>query len=172
MSQVYKNYKTRCYVVTSMLMMLNLTTLETFILTKFFSESEGNYVLEELGRNVNKKNNRRRKPITKETQVSKPSPRTSGSSSGETNNRALLLLLLIILIWVYVKNKNVRTAHCSWYENSKNVCKKHCFCILIMPSPFPALSSPGKAWAIKDIRRLQNKSSSSSRATSTAWWVS
>merc|ERR1712012_441932 len=36
------------------------------------SESEATYVLEELGRNVNKKNNRRRKPITKETQVSKP----------------------------------------------------------------------------------------------------
>ena len=81
-----------------MLVMLNVTTLETFILTKFFSESEGNYVLEELGRNVNKKNNRRRKPITKETQVSNPSPRTSGSSSGETNNKALLLLLLIMLI--------------------------------------------------------------------------
>ena len=98
MSQVYRKLKTRCYIVISMLVMLNVTTLETFILTKFFSESETNYVLEELGRNVNKKKNRRRKPITKETQVSNPSPRTSGSSSGETNNKALLLLLLIMLI--------------------------------------------------------------------------
>ena len=81
-----------------MLVMLNVTTLETFILTKFFSESEATYVLEELGKNVNKKNNRRRKPITKETQVSNPSPRTSGSSSGETNIKALWLLLLIMLI--------------------------------------------------------------------------
>ena len=80
-----------------MLVMLNVMTLETFILTKFFSESEATYVLEELGRNVNKKN-RRRNPFTKETQVSNPSPRTSGSSSGETNIKALWLLLLIMLI--------------------------------------------------------------------------
>jgi len=72
--------------------------LDSSTLPKCLSESEATYVLEELGRNVNKKNNRRRKPITKETQVSNPSPRTSGSSSGETNNKALLLLLLIILI--------------------------------------------------------------------------
>ena len=98
MSQVYENYKTKGYIMILMLVMLNVTTLETFILTKFFSESEATYVLEELGRNVNKKNNRRRKPITKETQVSNPSPWTSGSSSGETNNKALLLLLLIMLI--------------------------------------------------------------------------
>ena len=98
MSQVYKKLKTKCYIVISMLVMLNVTTLETFILTKFFSESETTYVLEELGRTVNKKKNRRRKPITKETQVSNPSPRTLGSSSGGTNNKALLLLLLIMLI--------------------------------------------------------------------------
>jgi len=72
--------------------------LDSSTLPKCLSESEATYVLEELGRNVNKKNNRRRKPITKETQVSNPSPRTSGSSSGETNNKALLLLLLIMLI--------------------------------------------------------------------------
>ena len=162
MSQVYKKLKTRCYILISMLVMLNVTTLETFILTKFFSESETTYVLEELGRNVNKKKNRRRKPITKETQVSNPSPRTSGSSSGETNNKALLLLLLIMLIWVYVINKNVRTAHCLWYENAKNVCKKTYLCIASLEcrlrqfllflhpnyAPFPALSSPGKAWAV------------------------
>ena len=157
--------------------MLNLTTLETFILTKFFSESEGNYVLEELGRNVNKKNNRRRKPITKETQVSKPSPRTSGSSSGETNSKALLLLLLIMLIWVYVKYNNSRYAHCLWYEISKNVCKRSFLCIaslecrlrelLLFLHLYYALSLPClvPSWAIEDIRRLQNKSSASSSSS-------
>ena len=98
MSQVYKKIKNKMLHCDFNAGDLDVTTLETFILTKFFSESETTYVLEELGRNVNKKNNRRRKPITKETQVSKPSPRTSGSSSGETNNKALLLLLLIMLI--------------------------------------------------------------------------
>ena len=58
------------------------------------------------------------------------------------------------MITVYdmgIPKMHVKFHSFAWHLYNVDFVNFFCFCISIMPSPFPALSSPGKAWAIKDI---------------------